>query len=95
MVHLGRSTGHAISGRGGAREDGESVPIGEIVGRTPVPLKPHLHSGSGFRVQGSGFRVQGAGFRVQGAGFKVQGAGFRVQGAGFRVQGLRALLPGC
>ena len=61
VVHLGRSTCHAISGRGD-----EST-------RIRLASQDHLcmYTGFGFWVERSGFRVWGLGVRVQGLGFRV------------------------
>jgi len=48
-------------------------------------LPPHLHWGSGFRVQGSVFSVQCSVFSVQCSVFGVWGLGSRLSGFGFRA----------
>ena len=82
VVHLGRSTCHAISGRHGL---GEGICCPLILHACGSLLR--LRVMAEFRVPGSGFRAWGLGLRVSGVGFRVPGCGLRVAGSRFQAPG--------
>ena len=95
VVHVGRSTCHAISGR---KDESIRTPDVSIMKLARV-LGFALHVyGFGFRVDGSGFRVPGVGCRVLKFGFRITGFGFQSTSSGSdsgsMVEGLRFQVKG-